>query len=147
LAASALSDGATITRRLDRAGNVTDDPSTGAYGVTAAYHVVEPGIDHQVASPFWAFMNSSGLVNESGAHVNAQMFLNPFYATGLPITEAYWANVKVAGTYQDVLLQCFERRCLTYTPGNDPGWQVEAGNVGQHYYTWRYGEVPGDDPP
>jgi hypothetical protein len=44
----------------------------------------------------------------------------------------------VAGTVQEVLLQCFERRCLTYTPGNDAGWQVEAGNVGQHYYYWRY---------
>src|SRR5690606_18565814 len=30
------------------------------------------------------------------------------------------------------------RRCLTYTPDNPPGWQVEAGNVGQHYYEWRY---------
>src|SRR5690606_4359159 len=25
-----------------------------------------------------------------------------------------------------------------YTPSNDPAWQVEAGNVGQHYYRWRY---------
>jgi hypothetical protein len=38
-----------------------------------------------------------------------------------------------------VLLQCFERRCLTYTPDNPEGWKVEAGNVGQHYYQWRYG--------
>ena len=66
-------------------------------------------------------------------------FLNPFYATGYPITEAYWATVKVAGVAQDVLVQCFERRCLTYTPGNAAGWEVEAGNVGQHYYAWRYG--------
>jgi hypothetical protein len=28
-----------------------------------------------------------------------------------------------------VLIQCFERRCLTYTPANAPGWQVEMGNV------------------
>ncbi len=43
-------------------------------------------------------------------------------------------------------MQCFQRRCLTYTPGNDEGWQVEAGNVGRHYYTWRYGhEMPGAD--
>jgi hypothetical protein len=39
-----------------------------------------------------------------------------------------------------VLLQCFERRCLTYAPDNPPGWQVEAGNVGQHYHAWRYGQ-------
>ncbi|MCS7294077.1 MAG: thermonuclease family protein, partial [Dehalococcoidia bacterium] len=45
------------------------------------------------------------------------------------------------------LVQCFERRCLTYTPDNPPGWQVEAGNVGQHYYRWRYeqlGRTPQD---
>jgi hypothetical protein len=36
-------------------------------------------------------------------------------------------------------LRCFERRCLTDTPDNAPGWQVEAGNVGQHYCAWRYG--------
>ncbi len=45
-----------------------------------------------------------------------------------------------------MLLQCFERRCLTYTPGNEPGWQVEAGNVGQHYYAWRYEQVA-ENPP
>jgi hypothetical protein len=46
--------------------------------------------------------------------------------------------VKVDGRYKDVLVQCFERRCLTYTPTNPDGWKVEAGNVGQHYYAWRY---------
>jgi hypothetical protein len=30
---------------------------------------------------------------------------------------------------------------LTYTPGNPAGWQVEAGNVGQHYFQWRYGDL------
>ncbi|HEX5165535.1 MAG TPA: hypothetical protein VFV93_09080, partial [Thermomicrobiales bacterium] len=60
----------------------------------------------------------------------------------LPITEAYWATVKVNNQYVDVLMQCFERRCLTYTPGNPDGWKVEAGNVGLHYYVWRYGMMP-----
>jgi hypothetical protein len=40
----------------------------------------------------------------------------------------------------DELVQCFQPRCLTYTPDNAPGWQVEAGNVGLHYYQWRYGQ-------
>ena len=39
----------------------------------------------------------------------------------------------------DVLVQAFERRIVTYTPDNPPGWQVEMGNVGQHYHGWRYG--------
>jgi hypothetical protein len=140
LDAPPVADGATITQRFDRTGNASNDATLASFGVTADYRVSVPGIEHQVASPFWAFINSSGTVNENGAYVDASLFLSAFYATGYPITEAYWANVKVGGTYQDVLLQCFERRCLTYTPGNAPGWQVEAGNVGQHYYTWRYGQ-------
>jgi hypothetical protein len=40
---------------------------------------------------------------------------------------------------KDVLVQLFERRVLTYTPSNQAGWQVEMGNVGQHYHSWRYG--------
>jgi hypothetical protein len=50
--------------------------------------------------------------------------------------------VLVGGVARDVLIQCFERRCLTHTPSNPPGWQVEAGNVGLHYYRWRYGTTP-----
>jgi hypothetical protein len=137
--AAALSNGAPVTQRVDRAGNVTFDAALAGYGVTAAHRVQEPGIDHQVASPFWRFMNASGAVHENGRTTQAALFENPFYATGLPITEAYWSRVKVDGTYRDVLMQCFERRCLTYTPGNPVEWQVEAGNVGLHYVTWRYG--------
>ena len=87
-------------------------------------------------------MNSSGLILDAGVnYINGQLFENPYYATGLPISGAYWANVKVGGAQTDVLIQVFERRVLTYTPGNSPGWQVEAGNVGLHYFNWRYGEV------
>jgi hypothetical protein len=87
-------------------------------------------------------MNSTATVFEDDAFVTDRLFLNEFYATGYPVTEAYWASVEVGGTPTDVLIQCFERRCLTYTPDNPAGWQVEAGNVGQHYYRWRYGEQP-----
>ena len=135
-----LPDGAAIIWRTNRGSRVEEDPALAAYQVTAAHRVTLPGIDHQVASPFWAFMHSSGVVWEDGGTTIAPLFVNPFYATGLPLTEAYWATVQVAGVDQDVLIQCFERRCLTYTPGNPEGWQVEAGNVGQHYYRWRYGE-------
>ena len=118
-----------------------------ATGSRTAHHVIVPGIDHQVAAPFWDFMTSSGTVYEDGAYLNAALFPDPYYATGYPITEAYWADVLVGGTERLVLMQCFERRCLTYTPGNPEGWQVEAGNVGQHYHTWRYpeeAEIAGD---
>lgn len=115
-------------------------------GITAAQYV--PDTKHSVAAPFWEFMNSWGTVYQHGSYEQAALFENPFYATGFPLTEAYWANVKVAGTIQPVLIQCFERRCLTYTPNNDPAWMVEAGNVGQHYFKWRYasGDAPPDQP-
>jgi len=58
-------------------------------------------------------------------------------AIGLAISEPFWSNVKVAGQQRDVLMQAFERRVLTYTPANPAAFQVEFGNIGSHYYTWR----------
>jgi hypothetical protein len=103
--------------------------------------------NHRVAAPFWEFMNASGLVHQDDENVEAPLFESPYFATGLPISEAYWASVTVNGQPRDVLIQVFERRVLTYTPDNEPAWQVEAGNVGRHYYQWRYGTTPPDEPP
>ncbi len=140
--APARADGSAITQRVTRDGAVINDASLAAQGVTSANLVSVPGIAHQVASPFWTFMNSSGTVWQDGTFTDDALFENPFYATGYPVAEAYWASVEVGGVAQDVLVQCFERRCLTYTPGNAAGWQVEAGNVGLHYWVWRYGTDP-----
>lgn len=59
-------------------------------------------------------------------------------AIGLAVTEPVWANVKVAGKTTPVLVQGFERRVLTYTPGNPDGFKVEYGNIGRAYQQWRY---------
>jgi hypothetical protein len=142
-----IPDGAPVIDRLSRAGAISQDLTMGHYGVTAAERVQVPGIDHQVASVFWEFMQARGIVQVDAYETEAELFRDPFYATGYPITEAYWTTVRVGGTPQDVLVQCFERRCLTWTPGNAPGWQVEMGNVGQHYYRWRYGTEPPAAPP
>ncbi|CAN5661375.1 hypothetical protein BH23CHL2_BH23CHL2_20710 [soil metagenome] len=122
--------------RISRDGTLTDDPSLAEYDIYSNYYVIET--NHRVAEPFWEFMNSSGPVYSDGVLTTAPLFPDPFFATGFPISEAYWANVKVGGQQQEVLIQCFERRCLTYTPGNPEGFEVEAGNIGQHYYEWRY---------
>src|SRR5690606_32726214 len=132
--------GAPIIERIDRSGGVTEDAGLMTRRVTAEHYV--DATSHTIAAPFWQFMNSSGTVYRDGQYLSDALFPNPFYATGLPITEAYWAEVKVGGVYKDVLLQCFERRCLTYTPTNPEGWQIEAGNVGLHYLGWRYGQEP-----
>jgi len=132
LAVPPLPPGSEIRWRLHRDGTVTED---GPGGVFVA--VVIPETNHAVADVFWEFLQSEGPIwNETGAS-EGRLFEPLFFATGLPITEPYWATVKVAGEFRDVLVQCFERRCLTYTPSNPPEWRVEMGNVGQHYLAWR----------
>ncbi|HVB63944.1 MAG TPA: CAP domain-containing protein, partial [Nitrolancea sp.] len=64
------------------------------------------------------------------------------YVLGHPISEPYWVQTNVKGVNQWVLVQAFERRVLTYTPGNAANWQIEMGNVGRAYYEWRYGGPP-----
>jgi cell division septation protein DedD len=136
--------GWTIIQTVDSGGAVKADSSLDAYGVTAKHHV--PETEHNVASVFWELMTSHGLIYRDGAYVDEPLLTNPFYAVGFPLTEAYWTRVKVKGVDQDVLVQAFERRVLTYTPANPDGWQVEAGNVGQHYHIWRYEQTIEPDP-
>ncbi len=140
MGASPATTGQTLTATVNRAGEVGDDGALAGQGVTAAHYVA--ATNHTVASVFWDFMNSSGTIWDSG-YSEGLLFQDPFFATGLPLTEAYWADVRVGGTQQQVLVQVFERRVLTYTPQNAPEWRVEAGNVGRHYYDWRYGEMQG----
>lgn len=127
----ALASGTPITATIARDGQITDDP-TRVGKATAQQYV--PETKHTVADVFWAFMTSSGIV-DGGA--TEPLFRSPFYATGFPITEAYWSTVRVAGLERAVLIQVFERRALTFTPGNPPGFAVEAGNVGLQYRAWR----------
>lgn len=135
-----------IAKAVDRAGNLRDAAGEfGQYNVT--YTNFEPLTGHNIAKPFWDFLNQSGQVLDSaGKTITGRLFDPVYYATGLPITEGYWAKVKVAGQVKDVLVQAFERRVLTYTPSNPNGYQVEMGNVGRHYYDWRY-NTPVTPPP
>ena len=95
--------------------------------------------NHGVAKAFVDFMNQQGLVASGDGYVNAQVY-DPLFVFGLPITGAYWVKAKVGGVERPILFQVFERRVLTYNPANEPAFRVEMGNVGQHYYKWRYGK-------
>lgn len=132
--------GSVITQTVDASGNVGKDQHFAQYNVTEGDLI--PETNHRVASVFAQYLQSNGIVLQNGQYQTGPLFSPAFYATGYPITEAYWANVLVGGTPHDVLVQCFQRRCLTYTPSNADGWKVEMGNVGRHYYTWRYGTEP-----
>lgn len=131
--------GVPVAGFIDREGNVDFDK--GDYGnkwkVSYAYY--EPTTKQNIAGPFWSFLTQEAQVlNGQGQPVKGKLFDPVFYATGLPITGAYWAQVKVGGEVKDVLIQAFERRVLTFTPTNAPAYQVEMGNIGRHYYEWRY---------
>jgi len=108
------------------------------------YVYFDPTLKHNVPAVFWEFMNQKGTIYQNGQFVNDQPILGDNVAApwldamGLPITEAYWVKVTLAGESQDVLIQAFERRMLTYTPANPIAFQVEMGNVGRHYFSWRY---------
>ena len=136
----ALGVGSPVTAAIDHTGQLSKvEPGLlDRYKVTGGYY--EPITRHMIASPFWNFLNSkqSG-VWQNGQNLTSKLFDPYWYAPGLPITEAYWAKVKVGGQVKDVLIQAFERRVLTYTPSNPTAYQVEWGNVGLHYYQWRYG--------
>lgn len=146
--ASPLPEGTTIIQTVDRSGAVSGDARFAEYNVTTTDYI--PDTKHRVASVFRDYLNSVGPILQNGEYASSRLFDPTYYATGYPITEAYWSQVMVGGEAKDVLVQCFERRCLTYTPSNTPEWQVEMGNVGQHYYRWRFGEPPvgpaADDP-
>ncbi|RIK46261.1 MAG: hypothetical protein DCC58_03790 [Chloroflexi bacterium] len=144
LAAAPPAEGSPLTTTISR------DATLGccvpdSYGTTAGPLV--DATNHRVASVFWDYLHTEGAIIERERRTRGTLFPNPFYATGYPIGEAYWALVRVAGVQQWVLVQPFERRVLTYTPGNAAGWQVEMGNVGAHYFYWRYGDGAETAPP
>ncbi len=100
------------------------------------HYVPESG--HNIPQVFWNYLNSSGTIYDQGYRSGA--LVDWVFTLGYPISEAYWARIRVGGVERDVLVQAFQRRVLTYSPDNPSGWQVEMGNVGRHYYFWRYGE-------
>jgi hypothetical protein len=131
--------GQAATATISRGGLVGDDQTKTTYPrVNFVYF--DPSTKHNVPQAIWEFLNDSGPVYDSasGKTSNGRLSDPWFYATGLPISEPYWARVKVAGQQQDVLIQAFERRVVTYTPNGVPGFKVQMSNIGQHYYDWRY---------
>jgi hypothetical protein len=134
--------GKAATSTIARNGAVGEDATRSSYP-RVNYVYYEQATRHNVPQAIWDFLNESGPVYNSATGKNADARLSEpwFYATGLPISEPYWARVKVAGQPQDVLIQAFERRIVTYAPNGVPGFKVQMGNIGQHYYDWRYKEA------
>jgi hypothetical protein len=113
--------GEAIVETLARDGTIGADESAPD---AATYGSYDETLGHNVATVFDTYL--------SDLAVDQDM------SVGLPLTEPYWVQTLVAQEPTWVLIQAFERRVLTYTPSNAPEWQIEMGNVGRHYYEWRY---------
>ncbi len=117
--------GTMITATIDRDGAIANEPWLDG---AARYGHYEPTLGHNVADVFWKWLGTQPV--------------DWIYAVGYPLSEPYWTSARINGEDVWVLVQAFERRVLTFVPTADAGWQIEAGNVGRHYFEWRYGTAP-----
>jgi LPXTG-site transpeptidase (sortase) family protein len=141
--------GNAFTAKLNRDGTVEEDASLAQRYPETRPAYFDSNLNHNIPGVMWDFMNLQGPVIVDRKLVT-QKIEDWVFSFGLPISEPYWTRSKVAGVEKDVLVQLFERRVLTYTPSNDPAFRVEMGNVGQHYFNWRYAQnnpKPGDAQP
>ena len=131
-------NGQVLTDVIQKDGKTFSDAGKSRYpGLRATYF--EPKTGHNVPEIFMNFLTQSGPTFQAGAAGTHPLFDPWVFTMGLPISDPYWATVLVGGQAQEVLIQAFERRVLTYQPSAAPAWRVQMGNIGQHYYNWRYG--------
>ncbi len=97
--------------------------STNGPSAAATFAVYDAPTRHNVPRAFADYRAKAGLAT-----------------IGYALCEPFYATVKVAGQQKQVIVQVFERRVLTYTASNPAAFQVEMGNIGAHYYLWRYGQ-------
>ena len=140
-----------LQRVPDRRGRIVGDLMSSSGEVSQATPQGDPNLftaseydevtGHNIPSVFVDWARRPGPVYESGALVNGPL-MDRLFLLGRPLTEPYWVDATIGGTASRVLVQLFERRTLTYNPGNPPEWRVEMGNVGRAYFQWRYGSSP-----
>lgn len=131
--------GQPVTAQLLPDGTIVERPELEVFGVQYGTPFAETG--HGIASVFAEWVEGRGPV-WAGDRLREEPLFTPWVTLlGYPVTEPYWVRVPVNGVEQDVLVQCFERRCLTFTPGNPLGWRVEMGNIGVHYRAWLAGAI------
>ncbi len=121
LAPAAPKPGAFITQFIDTNGALMDGGGFAGISMTPPIGGYDDATKHNVLGVFADYRTRVGLAT-----------------IGFAISEPFRATVKVAGQQRTVLVQVFERRVLTYTAANQPAFQVEMGNIGAHYYRWRY---------
>lgn len=102
--------------------NPPSGPAVGSYGDSSGRY------SQLVYFPFLDFIDN---LLKAGIPIDQ----TPGYA----ISPIVVATVPIGGKPTTIFIQAFERRVLTYNPNNPDAFKVEFGNIGQHYYKWRYG--------
>jgi len=97
-----------------------------AHASLAKYSTYSNETKHNIPDIFWKYLSG----------MRATYGFDWTFVLGYPITEAYWTQMRVSGKDMPVLIQAYQRRVLTYIPDFPPTWQVQQGNVGQHYLEW-----------
>lgn len=118
--------GERVSATFDKNGNIGTRPALATPETEIVSYNANTG--HNIPAVFKTYMD---FYDRSGG-------VTALFAFGYPITEPYWIRARVGGQEKDVMVQMFERRVLTFTPTNPAQYQVEMGNVGQHYFQWRY---------
>src|SRR3712207_60632 len=105
--------GQRVSTTFDKNGNIGQRQDLALPGTEIVLFNSQTG--HNIPAVFKTFMDFYDRPNGVTA----------LFAFGLPITEPYWIRARVAGQEKDIMVQLFERRVLTFTPTNDPQYQVE----------------------
>ncbi len=120
---AAVRTGQQVDDAIDVLGIVSKDT---AHAGLASYSAYSEETKHNIPDVFWKYLTG----------MNASYGFDWTFVLGYPITEAYWTQMRVGGKDMPVLIQAYQRRVLTYVPDFEPTWQVQQGNVGQHYLEW-----------
>lgn len=134
-----------VAEAIDANGEVVRVPElAAAYPGTRLVHY-DGVLSHNIPQVFWDFLQEIEQAPINGEE-RQDLVVDWLYLVGHPASEPYWVRTNVDGVPQDLLVQVYERRVLTYNPTNAPPWHIEMGNVGQHYFLWRY-ELTAPPPP
>lgn len=145
---------ADLAKLNEKYDNAPTTPSAWVYGSDRTFHALTNDEGRQYAAQFDALSGDTFVYQQDpsgrfGQFVYAPFvdFINRLTAASIPVeqTPGYAispvmvAQVSIGGKATTVFVQAFERRVLTYNPNNPAAFRVEFGNIGQHYYGWRYG--------
>lgn len=129
--------GKEITLTFARGGKTGNRASNAEPKISVAYY--DSSSQHNIAAPFWDFMNASGPVSAPNGQVVTGPLFEWQYILGYPLSEPFWIMATSGGKSQELLVQLFERRVLVFNPSAPADQRVDFTDIGRHWFNWQYG--------